>query len=51
MIMRNVKCHGHECPDKTDCPLYSMERVKDDGDSGNNEIDCEVRRFYGAKIR
>lgn len=55
MNKRNVKliirCHGHQCPDKAKCLLYSAIRVEDDGENGNNDIDCEMRRYYAAKVR
>lgn len=44
-------CHGHECPDRNICHLYSTKRVKGDDEKGNNGIECDVSKYYESKIR
>lgn len=45
-----IKCHGHQCPDKDKCPLYSIKRTDGDEEKGNNSIDCEMIEYYDIKI-
>ncbi len=44
--MGQIKCHGHQCPDKTKCPLYTSERIEGDDATGDNSIDCEIKKYY-----
>lgn len=46
-----IKCHGHACPDRNDCPLYSSEKTPGDDEIGTNNTDCEMKRYYESKVR
>lgn len=46
---QKIKCHGHPCSDKAKCPLYTSERVEGDDEAGNNNIDCEIKKYYANR--
>lgn len=46
-----IKCHGHQCPDKIKCPLYTFERIDGDNEEGDNSIDCEIKKYYADTIK
>lgn len=46
-----IICHGHKCPDRKACHLYTTKRVKGDDEKGNNSIECEVKKYYESKVR
>lgn len=49
--MNKIKCHGHQCPEKVKCPLYTLEHIEGDNEIGDNYIECEMKKYYADTIK
>lgn len=51
MKHQKIKCHGHQCPDRYKCKLYTPARTPGDDDEGDNSVECDVKEYYAIKVR
>lgn len=51
MKHQKIKCYGHKCPEKDKCLFYSSDHVQGDNEKGDNEVECDIKEYYAAKIR
>lgn len=51
MKHQKIKCHGHQCPDRYKCKLYTSARTPGDDDEGDNSVECDVKEYYAIKVR
>ena len=48
--MIQIKCYGHKCRDKDNCPLYSATHVEGDENEGDNDKECDIIQIYARQI-